>query len=157
MGFGTVPRQCEIHSKPQPLLQKTCLSYAFKTLAAYTTMCLCTHALARIRSLRLTYASRWTLQSFYFQKLIFAHLKGYIFHFNTPQVNLIFDQALNWPWALEFEHHQGTRALVVRGTKYGVYTQHAKHVEDFSTWLEECPSQIKHMCAHDVLSLSHSE
>ena len=58
---GTAPKRCGIHSKPQPLLQKTCLSYAFKTLAAYTTMCLCTHALARIRSLRLTYASRWTL------------------------------------------------------------------------------------------------
>ena len=24
----------------------------------------------------------------YFQKNIFAHLKGFIFHFNTPQINL---------------------------------------------------------------------
>ena len=45
MGFGTTPRRCEIHSKPQPLLQKTCLSYAFKTLAAYVGMWLRTHAL----------------------------------------------------------------------------------------------------------------
>ena len=35
MGFGMAPRQCEICSKPQPLLQKTCLSYASKTLVAY--------------------------------------------------------------------------------------------------------------------------
>ena len=52
---------------------------------------------------------------------IFVHLKGYIFHFNTLQVNLISDWALNWPWALEFGHHWGTRAQVVRGTKCSVY------------------------------------
>ena len=50
------------------------------------------------------------------------HLKIYIFHFNTPQVNLIFDWALNWPWALEFEHHWGMGTRVVRGTKCGVYS-----------------------------------
>ena len=33
MGFRMAPRQCEIHSKPQPLLQETCFSYAFETLA----------------------------------------------------------------------------------------------------------------------------
>ena len=44
----------------------------------------------------------------YFQKQIFAHLKCYIFLFNTPQVNLISDRALNWPWALEFRHRWGT-------------------------------------------------
>ena len=59
---------------------------------------------------------------FYFQKWIFAYLKGYIFHFNTSQVNLISDWALNWPWALDFKHHWGTMAQVVRGTKCGVYT-----------------------------------
>ena len=32
MGFQTAPRRCEISSKPQPLLQKICLSYAFETL-----------------------------------------------------------------------------------------------------------------------------
>ena len=42
------------------------------------------------------------------------HLKSDIFHFITPQVNLIFDWALNWPW--------GTGALVIRGTKCNVYT-----------------------------------
>ena len=36
MGFGMAPRQCEICSKPQPLLQKTCLSYASKTLVSTT-------------------------------------------------------------------------------------------------------------------------
>ena len=32
MGFGKALRQCGIHSKPQPLLQKTCLSYASETV-----------------------------------------------------------------------------------------------------------------------------
>ena len=50
----------------------------------------------------------------------FAHLKGSIFHFNTPQVNLISDWTLNWPWALEFEYNWGTGAQVVRGTKCSV-------------------------------------
>ena len=31
MGFGMAPKRCGIHSKPQPLLQKTCLSYAYET------------------------------------------------------------------------------------------------------------------------------
>ena len=60
-----------------------------------------------------TYVGRcpctWTEGHFglFFQKYIFLHLKGYIFHFNTPQVNLISDWALNWPWALGFKHHWG--------------------------------------------------
>ena len=39
------------------------------------------------------------------KKDFFSYLKGYIFHFITLQVNLISDWALNWPWALEFEHY----------------------------------------------------
>ena len=35
MGFGMAPKGCGIHSKPQPLLQKTCLLHASKTLAMY--------------------------------------------------------------------------------------------------------------------------
>ena len=35
-----------------------------------------------------------------------------------------------------------------------VLAQHAKHVEDFVTWLEETPSLIEHMCAQDVINLS---
>ena len=27
--------------------------------------------------------------------------------------------------------------------------QHAKYVEDYVAWLEECPSLIEHACAHD--------
>ena len=46
--FGTAPRRCGIHSKPQPLLQKTCISYASETLAMYIGMCLRTHALAHV-------------------------------------------------------------------------------------------------------------
>ena len=45
----------------------------------------------------------------------------YIFHFNIPQVNLIFDQALKWPLALEFGHHWGMGVRVIRGTKCSVY------------------------------------
>ena len=50
MGFGMAPRQCGIHSKPQPLLAllKTCLSYTSETLAAYIRMCLRKYALARV-------------------------------------------------------------------------------------------------------------
>ena len=50
MGFGMAPRQCEIHSKPQLLLQKTCLSYAFETLVAYVGMCLRKPALASVQA-----------------------------------------------------------------------------------------------------------
>ena len=49
MGFGTAPKRCGIHSKPQPLLQKTCLSYASETLATYARMYLRTHALVHVR------------------------------------------------------------------------------------------------------------
>jgi len=49
MGFVVAPRRCKIHSKPQPLLQKTYISYAFKTLAAYAGMCLRMEALAHVR------------------------------------------------------------------------------------------------------------
>jgi len=44
-----------------------------------------------------------------------------MFYFNTSQVNLTFDWTLNQPWALEFGHHWGMRARVVRGTNYSVY------------------------------------
>ena len=37
-GFEVVPRRCGVHSKPQPLLQKTCLSYTSETLATYVGM-----------------------------------------------------------------------------------------------------------------------
>ena len=83
MGFGTAPKQCGIHSKPQPLLQKTCIFHTSETLAVYKRMCLCMHALAHVCRLLPTYMGRGPLWSFYFQKQIFAHLKSYIFHFNT--------------------------------------------------------------------------
>ena len=115
------PRQCEIHSKPHPLLLKTCHFHASETLVAYLGMCLHTHALAHVHKPLPLYTGRGPLWSFYFQKYIFTHLKCYIFHFNIPQVILISVWALNWPWALEFENHWGMGAQVVRGTKCGVY------------------------------------
>ena len=116
MGFGTAPRQYGIHSKFQPLLQKTCLFYVSKTLAAYAGVFLYTHALAHVCKLLPMYMGQGPLWLFNFQKQIFAHLKGYIFDFNTSQVNLISDQALNQPQALEFGHYQETEAQVIRGT-----------------------------------------
>ena len=47
--FRTASRRYGIRSKPQPILQETCLSYASETLAAYAGMCLRTHVLACIR------------------------------------------------------------------------------------------------------------
>ena len=54
IGFRTALRQCEIHSKSQPLLQKICLSYTSEILTAYVRMCLCVHALACVHRLRAT-------------------------------------------------------------------------------------------------------
>ena len=68
MGFGTTRRRCRIHSKPQPLLQKTCFFHAFETLVAYVGVCLCTHALAHVREPTASLV-------IYFQKYIFSHLK----------------------------------------------------------------------------------
>ena len=59
-----------------------------------------------------------------FPKILFFSFKRLYFHFNTPQVNLISDWALNWPWALKFEHFWGTGAWVVRNTKCSVCKQH---------------------------------
>ena len=45
LGFGTAPKQCGIHSKPQSLMQKTFLLITSKTLTAYAGLCLCMHVL----------------------------------------------------------------------------------------------------------------
>ena len=58
-----------------------------------------------------------------FQKQIYLLIKSYIFHFNISQVNLTSDWALNQSQVLEFQHHQGTGARVINGTKCGVYRQ----------------------------------
>ena len=89
MGFGMAPRRCGIHSKPQPLLQKTCIFHASETLAAYAGICLRTQVVTLVRGPRATLV-------IYFHKYIFVNLKSDIFHFNSPQVNLI-DWTLNWP------------------------------------------------------------
>ena len=54
MRFGTASKRYGIRSKPQPILQETCLSYASETLAAYARSCLHTHTLALIRRPRAT-------------------------------------------------------------------------------------------------------
>ena len=62
-----------------------------------------------------------------FSKNIFLLIKSYTFHFNTSQVNLTSDWALNQPWVLEFRHYWGTRARVIKGTKCDVYSAQAIH------------------------------
>ena len=114
-GLGIAPIRCGIHSKPQRLLQKNCLFHAFKTLVAYARLCLLTQVDAHVCGPRAT-------SVFYFSKYIFSYLKGYIFYFNTPYVNLIFNWALNRPWTLKFGHLWGMGARVVRGTKCSVYS-----------------------------------
>ena len=121
MRFGIAPRWCGIHSKPQPLLQKNCLFYASETLATYVGLCLHTLALAYVRKLLPTYVGWRPLWSLISKNRFLLILKSYIFHFNTLEVNLISDWALNWSWVLEFEHHWGTGARVIKGTKCGVY------------------------------------
>ena len=34
--------------------------------------------------------------------------------------------------------------------------QYAKEVENYVVWLEECPSFLEHVCAHDMCVVSHS-
>ena len=55
MRFGMVPIRCGIHSKPQPLLQKTFLFHASKTLVVYTRICLRMHALVHVHKPLPTY------------------------------------------------------------------------------------------------------
>ena len=57
----------------------------------------------------------------FFQRQIYLLIKSYIFHFSISQVNLTSNWTLNQPCALEFQHHQGTGARVIRGTKCNVY------------------------------------
>ena len=68
MEFGTALKRCEIHFKPQLLLQKTNLLYASETLVVYVGVCLRMHALAHIRRLLPMYMGRGPLWSFFFQK-----------------------------------------------------------------------------------------
>ena len=95
MGFGMAPKRCGIHSKPHSLLQKTCIFYVFETLVAYIGVCLHMHALALVHRPLPIYVDEGPLWSFISKNRFFAHLKGYIFHFNTLQVNLISDWVLN--------------------------------------------------------------
>jgi len=70
MEFGMAPRRCKIHSKPQPLLQKTCFFYFFiffnfwnlnwirSSVPAYAYFGSRTHALAHVRRLLPMYVGR---------------------------------------------------------------------------------------------------
>ena len=64
MGFRMTSRRCGIHSKSQPLLQKTSLFHALETLIAYAGMCLRMHDLAHVRRPLLTYMGQGPLWSF---------------------------------------------------------------------------------------------
>ena len=92
--------------KPQ-LRMQTCACVRNVWLA-YASLCLRTQIMGFL----------WPLCS----KNIFFLIKSYIFHFNSSQVNFTSALALNQPWSLEFGHHWGTGARVVRSTKCVVYT-----------------------------------
>ena len=101
-------------SKPQPLLQKTCLSYASKTSAAWQECTCVTHALAYVCRPRATLAILFSKIDFF----LFKRLYFYSSQFNSL---LGFKLAL-LPLDLEFEHHWGMGARVIRGIKCGVYS-----------------------------------
>ena len=44
-----------------------------------------------------------------------------MFSIKLSLIQIKSDRALNQPWALEFYHHWGTGAQVIRGIKCGVY------------------------------------
>ena len=92
-------------------------SCVHRNVLTYACFCLRMQAIAHICGLRATLV-------ILFPKIYFCSFKRLYFHFNTPQVNLISDWALNWPWALEFEHFWGTGDRVIRDTKCSVYKQH---------------------------------
>ena len=54
MGFGIAPRRCGIHSKPQLLLQKACLSYTSETLVTYACFSSRTQAVTHVHRPRAT-------------------------------------------------------------------------------------------------------
>ena len=92
MGFGTAPRQCEIHSKPQPLLQKNCI---FHTFEPKLRMQDCAYVRILWPIYTGFYPRMWAEGYFglLFSKIDFCAFN--IFHFNTPQVNLVSNWALN--------------------------------------------------------------
>ena len=69
--------------------------YVHKIKPAYACRKLRTQADLCVRIARVSFG-------FIFQKLIYLLIKSYISHFNTSQVNLTFNQALNQPQVLEF-------------------------------------------------------
>ena len=79
------------------------------------------HILAHVRRSLPGYAGRRPLWSFYFQKYIFARLKGYIFHFNTPQVNLISDWALKL--ALDKALYNGKMGFEMALKRYEIHSK----------------------------------
>ena len=63
-------------------------SCVLRSVPAYIYFGLCTQTAAHVRGLR-------AILVILFPKIDFCSFKSYIFHFNTPQVNLISDWALN--------------------------------------------------------------
>jgi len=68
MGFGRAPRRCEIHSKPQSLMQKTFLSRAFETLLHAQTLVCVRRLLGCVCRFMPAYAGLGFLLAFIFQK-----------------------------------------------------------------------------------------
>ena len=73
MGFGTAPRRCGVHSKPQPLLQKTCISYASETLVVHAGICLRTQVATHVRRPRVSLVILFPKIDFFsFKRLYFS-------------------------------------------------------------------------------------
>ena len=64
-------------------------------------------------------------------------MKSYIFLKTLSSSQFQFDRALNQPWALEFQHHWGMGARVIRDTKYSVYNLYiGPKIKFISLWDE---------------------
>ena len=110
MEVGTTPKRCEIHSKSQSLMQKTCLFYVSGTLHTCAGSGMRVHALwLHLQADSYVHRQRASL-ALLFQKQIYLFIKCYIFHFNISQVNLTSNWALNQCQVLEFQHHWRTKA-----------------------------------------------
>ena len=88
--------------KLQPLLQKTCIFHAYKTLTVYAWKCLCTLALAHVCRLMPTYVSQGPLWSFIFKNRFFL-IQKVIFSILTFLKSILFNWNLFWPQSFEFK------------------------------------------------------
>ena len=82
-----------------------------------------------------------------FPKIDFCAFKNDIFHFNTPQVNLIFDWALKWPSTFRVWASLGNGGLSRKGYKMRcLHLGMAMSVLHFLYLTEPCPWNVGNVC-----------